>query len=159
MQYHIAWVFTAQIAKFMGPTWGPPGSCRPQIGPMLAPWTLLSGCGCISPDVNVICSHNVGIETVNPLPCGIFLTKHESIFACFIISENWDGTGSWNLSSWKARTYLFLNTQYHGCWWHGNTQRQGNTSLELKELSWNIIDIYIWSIIYSSLLTELAYVV
>ena len=30
------------IAKFMGPTWGPPGSCRPQMGPMLAPWTLLS---------------------------------------------------------------------------------------------------------------------
>ena len=25
----------------MGPTWGPPGSCRPQMGPMLAPWTLL----------------------------------------------------------------------------------------------------------------------
>ena len=32
-----------QIAKFMGPTWGPPGSCRPQMGPMLAPWTLQSG--------------------------------------------------------------------------------------------------------------------
>ena len=32
-----------QIAKFMGPTWGPPGSCRPQVGPMLAQWTLLSG--------------------------------------------------------------------------------------------------------------------
>ena len=32
-----------QIAKFMGPTWGPPGSWRPQMGPMLAPWTLLSG--------------------------------------------------------------------------------------------------------------------
>ena len=43
-----------QIAKFMGPTWGPSGSCRPrmgpmlapcrpQMGPMLAPWTLLSG--------------------------------------------------------------------------------------------------------------------
>ena len=31
-----------QIAKFMGPTWGPPGSCRPQMGPMLAPWILLS---------------------------------------------------------------------------------------------------------------------
>ena len=27
----------------MGPTWGPPGSCRPQMGPMLATWTLLSG--------------------------------------------------------------------------------------------------------------------
>ena len=25
---------TSQRAKFMGPTWGPPGSCRPQMGPM-----------------------------------------------------------------------------------------------------------------------------
>ena len=32
-----------QIARFTGPIWGPPGSCRPQMGPMLAPWTLLSG--------------------------------------------------------------------------------------------------------------------
>ena len=24
----------APIARFMGPTWGPPGSCRPQVGPM-----------------------------------------------------------------------------------------------------------------------------
>ena len=31
------------IAKIMGPTWDPPGSCRPQMGPMLAPWTMLSG--------------------------------------------------------------------------------------------------------------------
>ena len=30
-------------SKFMGPIWGPPGSCRPQMGPMLAPCTLLSG--------------------------------------------------------------------------------------------------------------------
>ena len=34
---------TYKIAKFMGSTWGPPGSCRPQMGPMLAPWVLLSG--------------------------------------------------------------------------------------------------------------------
>ena len=31
-----------QIARFMGPTWGPPGDDRTQVGPMLAPWTLLS---------------------------------------------------------------------------------------------------------------------
>ena len=31
------------IARFMGPTWGPSGPCRSQMGPMLAPWTLLSG--------------------------------------------------------------------------------------------------------------------
>ena len=32
-----------QIAQFMGPTWGQPGSCQPQMGPMLALWILLSG--------------------------------------------------------------------------------------------------------------------
>ena len=31
-----------QTAKCMGPSWGPPGSCRPQMGPTLASWTLLS---------------------------------------------------------------------------------------------------------------------
>ena len=31
------------IAKFMGPTWGPSGADRTQVGSMLAPWTLLSG--------------------------------------------------------------------------------------------------------------------
>ena len=31
------------IARFMRPTWGPSGANRTQMGPMLAPWTLLSG--------------------------------------------------------------------------------------------------------------------
>ena len=35
------------IAKFMGPTWGPPGADRSQVGTMLVPWSLLSGQGCI----------------------------------------------------------------------------------------------------------------
>ena len=35
----------SRIEEFMGPIWGPPGSCWPQMGPMLVPWTLLSG-GC-----------------------------------------------------------------------------------------------------------------
>ena len=30
-------------ARSMWPTWGPPGCCRPQVGPTLSPWTLLSG--------------------------------------------------------------------------------------------------------------------
>ena len=37
------YILTTQIARSMGPTWGPPGSCRSQMGPMLVPWTLLSG--------------------------------------------------------------------------------------------------------------------
>ena len=31
------------IAMFVGPTWGPSGADGTQVGPMLAPWTLLSG--------------------------------------------------------------------------------------------------------------------
>ena len=31
------------IARFLGPTWGLSGADRPQVGPMLASWTLLSG--------------------------------------------------------------------------------------------------------------------
>ena len=32
-----------QVRRVMVPTWGPSGSYLPQMGPMLAPWTLLSG--------------------------------------------------------------------------------------------------------------------
>ena len=32
-----------QLARFMGQTWGASGADRTQVGPMLAPWTLLSG--------------------------------------------------------------------------------------------------------------------
>ena len=31
------------IARFMEPAWGPLGADRTQVGPMLAPWSLLSG--------------------------------------------------------------------------------------------------------------------
>ena len=31
------------IARFMWPTWGPPNDDSILVGPMLAPWTLLSG--------------------------------------------------------------------------------------------------------------------
>ena len=33
---------TSLIARSMGPTWGPSRADRIQVGPMLAPWTLLS---------------------------------------------------------------------------------------------------------------------
>ena len=29
-----AYIPTSQIARFMGPPWGPPGSCRSQVGPI-----------------------------------------------------------------------------------------------------------------------------
>ena len=36
-------VYTSLITRLMGPTWVPSGADRTQVGPMLAPWTLLSG--------------------------------------------------------------------------------------------------------------------
>ena len=37
----LLFVITYLIARFMGPTWGQHGVDRTQMGPMLAPWTLL----------------------------------------------------------------------------------------------------------------------
>ena len=39
----VARVNQSLIAMLMGPTWSPSGADRTQMGPMLAPWTLLSG--------------------------------------------------------------------------------------------------------------------
>ena len=39
---------TSLIARFIGPTWGPSGADRTQVGPMLAPLTLLSGMVCVA---------------------------------------------------------------------------------------------------------------
>ena len=46
--HHHVWseLSISLITRFMGPTWGPPGADRIQVGPMLAPWILLSGCFC-----------------------------------------------------------------------------------------------------------------
>ena len=41
--FHLECIEMTLIARLMGPTWGPSGPCRPQMGPMLALWTLLSG--------------------------------------------------------------------------------------------------------------------
>ena len=48
-----------QITKFIGPTWGPSGSCRPQMGPILAPWTLLSGQWCEAYVISLLLSWKI----------------------------------------------------------------------------------------------------
>ena len=63
----------SQIAKFMGPTWGQPGFCRPQMGPMLAPWTLLSGV--------VLAQHNKANQS--------FYHTHWRLFSYIPWRESW----------------------------------------------------------------------
>ena len=41
--YGVEDFYVSLITKFIGPSWGPSGADRSQVGPMLTPWTLLSG--------------------------------------------------------------------------------------------------------------------
>ena len=61
-----------QITKFLGPTWCPLGCCRPQMDPMLAPWTLLSGTIIEIPGSLTHHSQDflyLSIPTIGRLPC------------------------------------------------------------------------------------------
>ena len=68
-------IINTLIARFMGPTWGPSGADRTQVGPMLAPWTLLSGqilnsqhtCTYRIMYVNYVCTHKRVILVFIPL--------------------------------------------------------------------------------------------
>ena len=44
------------VARFMGPTWGPSGADRTQVGPMFAPGPLLSGMQYIPGNTNTNCT-------------------------------------------------------------------------------------------------------
>ena len=56
---------SSQIARLMGSTWGPPGSCRPQVGPMLPPWILLSGIW-LTPCCGATMSHAILPKAISP---------------------------------------------------------------------------------------------
>ena len=95
---------------FMGPTWGPPGSCRPQMGPMLAPWTLLSGYNTASDDL-------ITIMTTFVFQFYSFITYEESI-------------SQMNHQPWKCMctTWLMFKLWWPSStiWWHksGSTLAQ-----------------------------------
>ena len=104
------WV--SQVAKFMGPIWGPPGSSRPQMGPMLAPWTLLSGVlleSHLKPFfgflVSRVCTSGRRCSSL-PRPC---------------ISSGW-----WSMLSWDQESYS-----------NGRKQKQKKKTM-LHRLLWTI---------------------
>ena len=80
-----------QTAKFMGPTWGPPGSCRPQMGPMLVPWTLLSG----YPQDQSITRNNRATKGSLFIPCTTTF-RINVMYVCSIINQ-WGGGGGGHL--------------------------------------------------------------
>ena len=112
MSHEIGTRFTCNmhplLARFMRSTWGPSGADRTQVGPMLAPWTLLAGSvwlcsgvdSCDSPIHGVLSwwryhqienfSALLAICEVNPpvtggFPSGISLTKpSDAELWCFL---------------------------------------------------------------------------
>ena len=72
------------IARFMGPTWGPSGADRTQIGPMLAPWTLLPGLFFSA------CQNN----WFHPCLSGMFYW-HCSAYCCHSTIKKLNDTGKW----------------------------------------------------------------
>ena len=48
------------IARFMWPSWGPSGADRTQVGPMLAPWTLLPGTCFLFGDIGLLLIGHLG---------------------------------------------------------------------------------------------------
>ena len=75
---------TPQIARFMGPTWGPSGADRTQVGPMLGPWTLLSGTPYLAPTpqlfVGILEITDVWYTDNTSVSHGIKTTWHGNIF-------------------------------------------------------------------------------
>ena len=53
------------IARFMGPTWGPSGADRTQVGPMMASWTLLSGISRLSSNKQSDVTSSIITNTIN----------------------------------------------------------------------------------------------
>ena len=60
---------TFQIASFMALTWGAPGSCRSQVGPILVPWTLLSGLAFHHPSSAILSGPNIRHPSVSYIFC------------------------------------------------------------------------------------------
>ena len=83
----------SQITRFMRPTWGPARSCRPQVDPTLAPWTLLSGLTWLSVPQLAWANNKVNIKPLYYWSCvrrnyqwqWITLTKGQWCTKCFHI--------------------------------------------------------------------------
>ena len=77
----------------MGPTWGPPGSCRPKMGPMLAPWILLSGyhwiCNYTTPYDSVIFTSclNVASPVFSVGQTAVECSPHSHVFGLLSIID------------------------------------------------------------------------
>ena len=127
----------------MGPTW----VLLAKDGPMLVPWTLLSGLLVVSLKkleksgqwigrpwglcyFIVLCymQHN----TINSLHANFFQRKHKHVFTFYVTPPHWHAIDSWILYLYKTRTYIFYS-QYHGCLCTGDARSQGINNHDIDQ--------------------------
>ena len=95
---------TIPRSNVMGPAWGPSGADRTQVGPMLAPWTLLSGIWhCVL--VSCIPSQSIGLF----LGCGLFWCW---VSLCVRLLIPWYSS----ISSWWLRLSLEFFWPFYQFW-------------------------------------------
>ena len=96
---------TSLIARFMGSTWGPSGADRSQVGPKLAPWTLLFGILSFHAFPNVIQS----VEKISMIFPSVFkLLIKKSYFNVDPLMPN--------MHHWMLKNIL-SNISHTNIWW------------------------------------------
>ena len=128
----LQWMFKAtglsQIAKFMGPTWGPPGSCRPQVGLILALWTLLSGYICATFDISPTVS---SVEMLLTWLTIVLLSGFASLLEAISLIP------SWVPNQWSVKSML--------CWDQGRKQQNvPEPWFNIKDAILEVIEIPLW---------------
>ena len=134
---------SSQIARSLGPIWGPPGSCWPQMGPMLAPWTLLSG-------VLYFCQ-----ALLYPLSIDVLLTLCNRIST---MNRRWHGEWCpgkiwWNQSSWCCKNYYYMSNSGYTDKMHVSYKHEGSKHWKIEvskyssiwvldSLSWFVPQLY-----------------
>ena len=130
----------SQIAKFMGPILGPPGSCRPQMSPMLDPRTLLSGL--LHSWVYLISWTYV--PEPRPSLWVLMLITASNTCVSFTRFFRYSFSKNTHLSSWVHRNYFECNNKhpnwYTRCYreacstfiWHGSENKEGRWNLRMN---------------------------
>ena len=132
--YNIDKYNIALVARFIGPTWGPSGADRTQVGPMLAPWTLLSGC----------IPHSTAVTEALPGRVRFYTHKRHPRIKLIVFWENWlcyegitlqcDDESWYNelvwtdklLTLWWPHNYLMISVTYCSAWKKITTEKINN---------------------------------
>ena len=98
------------IARFMGTTWGPSGADRTQVGPMSAPWTMLSGFAWYELDpvmdiLLVYCWTRWGTIGVGDI---CFKLSHASICCNMAGMNYWYPPGKWSSGEYCTDEISFI---------------------------------------------------